>query len=115
MSAVITGLICRIREVAVGYRQALPHWALSGTQWDPHIEGWSLAETIQQNQKSKDYLGHGFSPDFLMQTLSPSGHSNKMAFFLIQPSKTVVAQKTMCKHMKLPLTNMQKLKEKTKL
>lgn len=51
-----------------GLQASPPHRALPRTQWDPLMPGWSLAETIQQNQESKDYLGHGFSLDFLMQT-----------------------------------------------
>ena len=56
--------------------------APSGTQWDPLMQWWSLAEAIQQNQKSKDYLGRGFRLDFLMQTFyPPSDQSNKIVFF----------------------------------
>ena len=54
----------------------------SGTQWDPLMQWWSLAEAIQQNRKSKDYLGRGFRLDFLMQTFyPPSDQSNKIVFF----------------------------------
>lgn len=71
MSAVITGLICTIREVATRYRQALPTAPSLGIQLDPPKQWWSLAVTIlfSKKQKSKHYLSHGFRLDFLKQTL----------------------------------------------
>lgn len=71
MSAVITGLIYTIREVATRYRQALPTVPSLGIQLDPPKHWWSLAATIlfSKKQKSKHYLSHGFRLDFLKQTL----------------------------------------------
>lgn len=52
-STVITGLICRVREVAVRCRPALPNGPSLGIQSDPPKRWWSLAVTTLKEAEIK--------------------------------------------------------------
>lgn len=109
LSAVITGLICRVREAAVEVQASPSHWALSGNTMGPMKSCWDNSKS-SRNQSTTWVTDSGLI--FWCKLFVPTWTFKENCIFLVQSSHTGVSQKTTCMDIKLSLTDMQSLKVK---
>lgn len=79
LSAVITGLICRVREAAVEVQASPSHWALSGNTMGPLKSCWDNGKS-SRNQSTTWAMDSGFLI-FWCKLFVPTWTFKETAFF----------------------------------